>query len=117
MESSLPNSNLQKKIVVIGSGVSGLAAASILCRAGHDVTVYEKSSHVGGHAETLPVYFGSRGKSSVRCVPVDVGFMVFNQCTYTNMIPWLESHGVKFEPSDMSLAVSLKNAQGKEIAE
>ena len=107
----------RKRIAIIGSGVSGLAAASILVKAGHDVTVYEKSSHVGGHAQTLPVYFGPENKSTNRFVPVDVGFMVFNHCTYTNMIPWLESHGVKFEPSNMSLSVSLKNNQGKEIVE
>jgi cyclopropane-fatty-acyl-phospholipid synthase len=106
-----------KRIAVIGSGVSGLAAASVLSKAGHDVTVYEKNAHVGGHAETLPVYFGNTDKSTSRFVPVDVGFIIFNQCTYTNMIAWFESHGVRFEPSDISFSVSLKNAQGEEIVE
>ncbi len=37
-----------KKIAVIGSGPAGLAAAEMLSRRGHDVTVYEREDAVGG---------------------------------------------------------------------
>ena len=37
-----------KKVAVVGSGPSGLAAAQQLARAGHDVTVFEKNDRVGG---------------------------------------------------------------------
>lgn len=37
-----------KKVAIIGSGPSGLAAAYNLNRKGHEVTVYEKSPKVGG---------------------------------------------------------------------
>ena len=37
-----------KKVAVIGSGPAGLAAAAQLNRAGHSVTVYEKSDRIGG---------------------------------------------------------------------
>jgi len=37
-----------KRVAVIGSGPAGLAAAQQLRRAGHDVTVFEKSDRVGG---------------------------------------------------------------------
>ena len=37
-----------KKVAVVGSGPAGLAAAQQLARAGHDVTVFEKNSRLGG---------------------------------------------------------------------
>jgi len=37
-----------KKVAIVGSGPSGLAAAQQLARAGHDVTVFEKNSRIGG---------------------------------------------------------------------
>ena len=36
------------RIAVIGSGVSGIAAASVLQRCGHEVTIYERSDKIGG---------------------------------------------------------------------
>jgi glutamate synthase (NADPH/NADH) small chain len=37
-----------KKVAVVGSGPAGLAAAQQLARAGHDVTVFEKNTRIGG---------------------------------------------------------------------
>jgi glutamate synthase (NADPH/NADH) small chain len=37
-----------KRVAVVGSGPAGLACAQQLARAGHDVTVFEKSDRVGG---------------------------------------------------------------------
>ena len=39
-----------KKVVIIGSGFGGLAAAGLLAKNGHDVTVFEKNEQVGGRA-------------------------------------------------------------------
>ena len=41
------------KVVVIGSGLAGLTAASYMCREGHDVTVYEQFSEIGGVTATI----------------------------------------------------------------
>ena len=43
-----PTSRTWKKVAVVGSGPAGLAAADQLNRAGHLVTVYEKSDRIGG---------------------------------------------------------------------
>jgi glutamate synthase (NADPH/NADH) small chain len=43
-----PASRTWKKVAVIGSGPAGLAAAAQLNRAGHSVTVFEKSDRIGG---------------------------------------------------------------------
>ncbi len=43
-----PKSKTGKKVAVVGSGPAGLAAAQQLARAGHEVTVFEKNSRIGG---------------------------------------------------------------------
>ena len=43
-----PQKKTGKKVAVVGSGPAGLAAAQQLARAGHDVTVFEKNSRIGG---------------------------------------------------------------------
>ena len=43
-----PVTRTWKKVAIIGSGPAGLAAAAQLNRAGHSVTVFEKSDRVGG---------------------------------------------------------------------
>lgn len=44
---------MRKKINIIGSGFSSLAAASYLAKAGHQVSVFEKNKTVGGRARQL----------------------------------------------------------------
>ena len=43
-----PNVRTGKKVAVVGSGPAGLAAAMLLNRRGHEVTVFERSDRVGG---------------------------------------------------------------------
>ncbi|MBS1173581.1 MAG: NAD/FAD-binding protein, partial [Proteobacteria bacterium] len=59
-----------KKIAVVGSGISGLAAAWLLARK-HQVTLYEAQRHLGGHTNTVDVTVEGR------TFPVDTGFLVF----------------------------------------
>ena len=44
---------MKKKIVIIGGGFSSLSAASYLAKTGHDVSIYEKNSTLGGRARQL----------------------------------------------------------------
>jgi len=43
-----PAKKTGKKVAVVGSGPAGLAAAQQMARTGHDVTVFEKNSRIGG---------------------------------------------------------------------
>jgi len=88
------------KIAVIGSGIAGLGAAWLLNRA-YDVTVYEKNAYVGGHSNTLDAPTGD-GAS----IPVDTGFIVYNERTYPNLIGFFDALGVERIKTDMSFGVS-----------
>ena len=48
MQPQIPSVRSGKKIAVIGSGPSGLAAADTLNKRGHNVTVFERSDRAGG---------------------------------------------------------------------
>ncbi len=44
---------MKKKIIIIGAGVGGMACAALLAKAGHEVTVLESHSFLGGRCATL----------------------------------------------------------------
>ncbi|HTK07642.1 MAG TPA: FAD-dependent oxidoreductase [Ktedonobacteraceae bacterium] len=46
------NTATQPPVIIVGGGLTGLAAAAILARAGHAVTLFEKASAPGGLAMT-----------------------------------------------------------------
>jgi phytoene desaturase len=44
---------MNKRAIIIGSGLSSLTAASYLAKAGMDVEVYEKNGHIGGRVRSF----------------------------------------------------------------
>ena len=46
----------RRKIAILGSGVTGLAAAYALHEV-HDVVLYEKAERIGGHSNTVTIRF------------------------------------------------------------
>ncbi|MBO0794870.1 MAG: NAD(P)/FAD-dependent oxidoreductase [Ktedonobacteraceae bacterium] len=48
----MTENNRHASVAIVGGGLAGLSAAAILARAGHAVTIFEKSSHPGGRATT-----------------------------------------------------------------
>jgi len=90
---------MRERIAVIGTGISGLGAAWALAP-DHDVVVYEASNRVGGHSNTVDVWMGGRP------IPVDTGFIVYNEINYPNLTRLFATLGVTSEPSDMSFSLS-----------
>jgi predicted NAD/FAD-binding protein len=92
------------RIAVIGSGVSGLAAAWALGKH-HEVVLYEKDSRLGGHANTVTVDYDGTP------IAVDTGFIVYNNVNYPNMVRLFEALGVETDTSDMSFGLSFDNGR------
>jgi predicted NAD/FAD-binding protein len=89
----------RSKIAVVGAGIAGIAAAWRLQQSGAEVHLFERGERLGGHTHThaLEVTGGT--------VPLDTGFIVFNNHNYPNFSAWLDELGVPSQDSDMSFAV------------
>jgi predicted NAD/FAD-binding protein len=90
----------RKKIAIIGTGISGLGAASFL-HPHHDITVYEKNDYIGGHSRTVDVAM-PEGQ-----IPVDTGFIVFNHKNYPLLTRLFDALRVPVIKSNMSFAASV----------
>ncbi len=88
-----------QRIAIVGSGISGLTCAYLLCRQ-HGVDVYEAGSELGGHTATKRVLFDGEEYR------VDTGFIVFNDRTYPNFMALLKQLGVSSRPTEMGFSVS-----------
>ena len=86
-------------VAIVGSGISGLAAARRLESAGFAVTLFESEDRLGGHTHTVDVVLDGLA------APVDTGFLVFNDHTYPNLIALFDALGVASTASDMSFSV------------
>jgi predicted NAD/FAD-binding protein len=85
-------------LAIVGTGIAGLGCAHFL-RQRFELTLYEKDDHIGGHAHTLEV--GDGGGS----VPVDAGFMTYNEVTYPNLTRLFGELQITTQPSNMSFSV------------
>ena len=86
------------KIAIVGSGIAGLTAAYHL-HPRHQITLFEAASKLGGHSNTVTVDL-PEGK-----IPVDTGFIVFNDWTYPNFISLMKEIGIEGKATEMSFSV------------
>lgn len=89
-------------VAVVGGGVAGLTAAYLL-RSGHDTTLYDAASRLGGHADTRRV----RTPDGTD-LPLDTGFLVHNRRTYPYLTRLFADLDVPTAPSEMSMSFSCR---------
>ena len=87
-------------IAIIGSGISGMGTAHLL-HPKHAITLYEKNAVTGGHTRTKIVDYD--GVS----IPVDTGFIVYNERNYPNLVGMFKQLSVPTHKSDMSFAATV----------
>lgn len=90
----------KRRIAVVGSGISGLSCAWLLSKS-VDVVLYETENRPGGHSNTV------LAPGVTRDIPVDTGFIVYNDRNYPNLVKLFEQLNVPTLPSNMSFAASL----------
>lgn len=88
------------RVAIIGTGISGLGAAYLLHRK-HEITVYEKASRIGGHTRTKTVRYGDR------TIPVDTGFIVFNERNYPHLTAMFRHLDVAVHKSNMTFGATI----------
>ncbi len=90
------------RVAIVGSGISGLAAAHHL-HGRAQLTLFEAGDYFGGHTHTVDVTLPTaRGPVTHG---VDTGFLVFNERTYPQLIRLFTELGVPTAKSDMSFSV------------
>jgi predicted NAD/FAD-binding protein len=92
------------KVAIVGSGISGLAAAHAL-QGQADITLFEAGSYFGGHTHTVDITLPTAGGMTTH--GVDTGFLVFNERTYPHLIKLFSELGVQTAPTDMSFSVKV----------
>jgi predicted NAD/FAD-binding protein len=88
------------RVGIVGSGISALGSAYYLKkRFGHEVELFDKNQYAGGHTNTIEL------EEDGNPLPVDTGFIVFNERTYPELIRLFDEIGVESQESDMSFGV------------
>ncbi|QTR49155.1 NAD(P)/FAD-dependent oxidoreductase [Candidatus Thiothrix anitrata] len=93
-----------RNIGIIGSGITGLACAWLLHKQ-YNITVFEKNAYIGGHTHTIDV------PEQDRQIPVDTGFIVYNDRNYPNLIGLFAQLGISTRDTDMSFGFSLNQGE------
>lgn len=86
------------RIAIIGTGISGMVAASLL-HAKYDITVFEANDYIGGHTHTVDVELLGQNFA------IDTGFIVCNDWTYPAFLRLMRELNVPLQPTEMGFSV------------
>ncbi len=90
IDDGIPKTRNPKDVVIVGAGISGMVAASLLASAGHKVSIFEANMRVGGRIKTIrePFRHGQTGEAgAMRLVT-----------SYQLVFRYLEKFGLKKHP-------------------
>jgi len=87
-----------QSIAIVGTGVAGLTCAWYL-KDLYRISLYEREDYPGGHTHTVEI------EENGKTIPVDTGFMVFNDPTYPNINRMFDELQVPSVNTDMSFGV------------
>jgi predicted NAD/FAD-binding protein len=85
-------------IAIIGTGIAGLGCGYFLHQR-HDINFFEQNDYVGGHTNTVTV------DEDGTPIPIDTGFMVYNEVTYPNLTRLFRELDVPTMETSMSFSV------------
>jgi uncharacterized protein len=94
------------KIAIIGGGASGMVTAYLLDKQGHQVTVFERKSSLGGHIRTLNQ--NVQPNHSNCDLVLENGVLEF-PTSFHNFIALMTELDVELEPVNIGSALFLKN--------
>jgi uncharacterized protein len=94
------------KIAIIGGGASGMVTAYLLDKQGHQVTVFERKSSLGGHIRTLNQ--NVQPNHSNCDLVLENGVLEF-PTSFHNFIALMTELGVELEPVHIGSALFMKN--------
>ena len=80
-------------VAVVGGGAAGIGAAYSLISAGHEVTIYEAESHLGGHCFGVPIKLPNN-----KIVHLDAGGSDFNHENFVNVVALLDELKLEYYP-------------------
>lgn len=96
-----------KKVIVVGAGLAGLAAAYELTQVGHDVTVLEVRMRPGGRVRTLREPFSDG-------LYAEAGARLFSD-SYTRLIRYAKLFELPFAPMPATAFATLYHLRGKRL--
>lgn len=103
-----------QNIAILGAGVSGLAAAQRLAKAGRQVTIYEARDRIGGRVWTGRVWTGGVSIGRDLDVPLDLGASWIHGITDNPLTQLADAHGIKRLQNGKELAI--RGGDGRRIA-
>jgi hydroxysqualene dehydroxylase len=100
---------MPKHVVVIGGGMAGLAAASLLASRGIKITLLEAAEHLGGRARSVAIEFNSQVHQLDNGQHIMLG-------AYTETLKLLEKMGVQENEAFLRIPLNLELRSGNRSA-